>query len=604
MRNLVPFAVGTLVIGSLAVSATVAQTAASPKSTGAPSGTVKSSARNRKTTAKPAANPPAETPVPNAEIVKMIQGGIPETVVLARIHADFNTLDKSGDAMLALKQAGATEAEMKAFFETPATPSVATVTAAQPPPAAPVAAFGGTLLHTAQGVPFIQFPATSQLVGPDGRPNNTAYLMRYKGKPAIVIPTALGRLYDDKINLYGINVMHRWSWQGGTSGSMLFTADKQYFEKYGVHPAVIYNEKDKAEKKAFKKDPGPFIDKAYERHDTVQEVDGKLEYAEKQDQKWLGLKKAPKIDKKGEVKVDERIKGDGYWTTDIPVYLVGMTGALDQLANNKVLPASYRSVQLQLFVQSMLDHFPETLAEFEGKAGLPADASLWPSSLEYVPVNRKFVDQYIAIEKDMSKRYKDKHPQQSGLLNMMNTMQNIQNVRQEAATADLNHDTMGQLTAAVHAGQVATGNNPTFNPNAANMGISPATPGAATSGSPVSAADTAAAGSGGGGGSYNGEMSGMVKKFIAIAPGYSCKPFKIPPAPSTFNCVARDGSVYKARAIAVAIECSSQTGETANIPTYVKALKQEIEVAADSCRGASYAQCSTANIMPCSQLTQ
>jgi hypothetical protein len=90
---------------------------------------------------KPANDAPA-----NAAVLKLLQVGMPESVVLDKIRAITDKFDTSIDALVALKQAGATEAELKAIMAQGAAP------AEQPPTAAP-ADTGPTLAETMQ---FIQ----------------------------------------------------------------------------------------------------------------------------------------------------------------------------------------------------------------------------------------------------------------------------------------------------------------------------------------------------------------------------------------------------------------------------------------------------------------
>lgn len=88
---------------------------------------------------QPVAPPPRpayEAPA-NAEVQKLLQAGMPESVVLYKIHAITGRFDTSADALIALKQAGATEAELYAVL---AQGETATRPAEQPPVAAPAAA--------------------------------------------------------------------------------------------------------------------------------------------------------------------------------------------------------------------------------------------------------------------------------------------------------------------------------------------------------------------------------------------------------------------------------------------------------------------------------
>jgi hypothetical protein len=90
---------------------------------------------------KPANDAPA-----NAAVLKLLQVGMPESVVLDKIHAITDKFDTSIDALVMLKQAGATEAELKAILAQGAAPTV------QPPAALP-ADNGPSLAETMQ---FIQ----------------------------------------------------------------------------------------------------------------------------------------------------------------------------------------------------------------------------------------------------------------------------------------------------------------------------------------------------------------------------------------------------------------------------------------------------------------
>ena len=86
-----------------------------------------------------AAQAPAETASQsNTEVLKLLRAGMPESVVLDKIHATAAKFDTSADALIALKQAGATEAELKAILAPPNAP-VSQSPAATPSAAAPTA---------------------------------------------------------------------------------------------------------------------------------------------------------------------------------------------------------------------------------------------------------------------------------------------------------------------------------------------------------------------------------------------------------------------------------------------------------------------------------
>jgi len=81
-------------------------------------------------------------------VLKLLRAGMPESVVLYKIHAITGRFDTSADALIALKQAGATEAELYAVLaqgETAARP-------AEQPPAAVSAASGPSLAESMQFV--------------------------------------------------------------------------------------------------------------------------------------------------------------------------------------------------------------------------------------------------------------------------------------------------------------------------------------------------------------------------------------------------------------------------------------------------------------------
>jgi hypothetical protein len=90
---------------------------------------------------KPANDAPA-----NAAVLKLLQVGMPESVVLDKIRAITDKFDTSIDALVTLKQAGATEAELKAILAQGAAP-------ADSQPAAAPAASEPTLAETMK---FIQ----------------------------------------------------------------------------------------------------------------------------------------------------------------------------------------------------------------------------------------------------------------------------------------------------------------------------------------------------------------------------------------------------------------------------------------------------------------
>ncbi len=75
---------------------------------------------------------PANDAPANAAVLKLLQVGMPESVILEKIRAITDKFDTSIDALVTLKQAGATEAELKAILAQNSAP------AEQAPAAVPV----------------------------------------------------------------------------------------------------------------------------------------------------------------------------------------------------------------------------------------------------------------------------------------------------------------------------------------------------------------------------------------------------------------------------------------------------------------------------------
>ncbi|MGD0682432.1 MAG: hypothetical protein ABR990_10300 [Terracidiphilus sp.] len=100
--------------------------------------------------------PPPPMPVndapANAEVLMLLRAGMPESVVLDKIHAITGKFDTSTSALITLKQAGATEAELKAVLAQGAAPADSQ-SAAEP-------ATGGPSL--AESLKFIQDKVNQQ----------------------------------------------------------------------------------------------------------------------------------------------------------------------------------------------------------------------------------------------------------------------------------------------------------------------------------------------------------------------------------------------------------------------------------------------------------
>jgi len=74
---------------------------------------------------------PASDSNSNATVLKLLRTGVPERVILHVISAGAGTFDTSADALAALKQAGASEAELSAIASSGAAPANAPTASAQ-----------------------------------------------------------------------------------------------------------------------------------------------------------------------------------------------------------------------------------------------------------------------------------------------------------------------------------------------------------------------------------------------------------------------------------------------------------------------------------------
>lgn len=145
----------------------------------------------------------AQTPSSNADIVKMIQAGLPESTIVNKIHEGTGHWDTSVDALILLKNAGATEAELGAMTELP----VAQV-ATQPP--APVMVMGGYLENHDGDISYF-FPGaspTSQM---------RFHLVLADGQPALRMYTPV--CCDGRHEIFG---------------DLLVTREKTVFSLYGI----------------------------------------------------------------------------------------------------------------------------------------------------------------------------------------------------------------------------------------------------------------------------------------------------------------------------------------------------------------------------------
>jgi hypothetical protein len=119
----------------------------------------------------------AQTPLTNADVVKMVKAGLSESIVVATIQANPGKYDTSPDALIALHNAGVTKAEMDALMAPSAQGS-----SSNPAPAAPPTANGNA---PAAATPHWQMPTVTLLqdAGPQEMPREKTQLAQTKTKP-------------------------------------------------------------------------------------------------------------------------------------------------------------------------------------------------------------------------------------------------------------------------------------------------------------------------------------------------------------------------------------------------------------------------------------
>jgi len=407
----------------------------------------------------------AQAPNANTDIVKMIQAGLPESVIVNKIHEGLGRWDTSVDALVALKQAGATGSELDAITTQPA-PSPAPLAAAAPPPAS-IPAFGGMLGYTATGVPYIQFPAGVLIPTLTGEPSNRIFLMRDGGKPLVVIPSSFASINNETVPT-GLHFASVFIWSSSLEGNLLWSTSEVRFEDLCLIPDTGAGIKDKAEREKLRENPGPLLDQFFADKKQVVRIEPPLAFREKQSLYYLGT-------------VGKKDKLIGY------VFTVGLQGyTWAGRENEQPANAQYRSPELQGFIDKLIQHPEETIAEFARAANLPPDASLWSSSLDYIYSTKEAARHYGNVNANFVAELKSRQPPQpagNGFGSFMNVMQGVTNIAQaqrQANIAAVNHDMSGQLNAAMSAGKAeAQTLDAISNPNAAAIQpLAPADPNA------------------------------------------------------------------------------------------------------------------------------
>ena len=311
----------------------------------------------------------------NAEVLKLIQAGMPEAVVINRIQANAGAFDVSADALIALKKAGATDAELAAI--TAAAGAAATVPVSAPTvisaPAASVEAFGGQLLRTKAGDPYVQFPAVNQDVFPDGRLSNTASLVIYQGEPAILIPS---KSFGNK-------------WILSPYGNMLFMKGRAIFDWYldpfdvdtrgkvGTPKAAAegnHSFLSKEERQKVVSDPSFFTQKKLSEFPVVLPLVYKRERGLGDFSYYWGP--------------SQKVSGD----SDTYMFSIGICSFFQW--NNEAL---YTSGQLQLFVQDLQKDFDAVLAAFEKAAGITDITTQLSPRAHYEPISEEESQRYKVL---------------------------------------------------------------------------------------------------------------------------------------------------------------------------------------------------------------
>lgn len=154
----------------------------------------------------------AQKPLTNDDVIKMVRGNLPESVIIASIRSTGGKLDTSPDALIALHSAGVTAAEMDAIM---------------------AATNGGSAQGGTSGTAVVPPPnavnTSSQLVVAyeDGKSRRELPLEKTSLAQTKTKPTSLGSLSTDSVLAQSMQVgiyatsadiaMHTGSYAGGTA---------------------------------------------------------------------------------------------------------------------------------------------------------------------------------------------------------------------------------------------------------------------------------------------------------------------------------------------------------------------------------------------------
>jgi hypothetical protein len=155
--------------------------------------------------------PAQQTAMTNADLVKLVQAGVPESAIIASIHSSNPAFDLSADGLVALHKAGVTQGELEAAI---AANSAAHPAGAAPAPSAPTASAAATT----------HIPTVALIVSGAPRPITLekVQLAETKNKPtsmnSLASDTVLGQTMQVGVNATAWDVAsHTGSYAGYTA---------------------------------------------------------------------------------------------------------------------------------------------------------------------------------------------------------------------------------------------------------------------------------------------------------------------------------------------------------------------------------------------------
>jgi hypothetical protein len=482
----------------------------------------------------------------NADIVKMIQAGLPEGAILDKIQAGTGRWDTSVDALIVLKKAGATDAEIKALTVAPA-PAVAAV------PSQPVYVGGGILRRTKAGDPFIQFPERITTIFPNGDLSNRVMLVSYQGKPAIRIPT-------------------QFIWIPTVCGNLIVNHDAILFNPYlaefyfGAYP--------KNGKYILQKD---YVKNSERSAFSMPLGEVNLHY---NDFKW-----------------DDRVTIFG--KDKYKMYNPGWhLNQKDQYYKER--DAQMRSPEMEQFLSNLIHDFDGTIAQILSAAGITDVDRQLSADAHFKLITYEEFPKYAAIYQAQLDRMPPPAKGEGG--GFWNGLAAVTNIVAAGATAVQSSGSDVQTQVAARQQYDAA--------VAAALNGTPAQPSTTTastataSTSSQSAADTSSGSSTTAKGHYTGVNAQYVNMMLSRSVNWSCSPYRAPAKPTKITC-QRDGFVYQAQQTAVASECSAQAGHPEDAVTDANLTLSALKSAGQLCGAQAPTgpvRCDTDTLISCAQL--